>query len=88
MFAIEQVSSHLNQFITWLLFGVTASGKTEVYLRIIEDVVKQNKQALILVPEIGLTPQTVNRFRQRFDTNVEMLHSAMTEKQRLQVCSF
>jgi primosomal protein N' (replication factor Y) len=85
VFAIEQVSSHLNQFITWLLFGVTASGKTEVYLRIIEDVVKQNKQALILVPEIGLTPQTVNRFRQRFDTNVEMLHSAMTEKQRLQV---
>ncbi len=83
--AIEKVCKQLNQFHTWLLFGVTASGKTEVYLRIIEQVVKQGKQALILVPEIGLTPQTVNRFQKRFNTPIETLHSAMSEQQRLQV---
>ncbi len=83
--AISQVCKRLEQFHTWLLFGVTASGKTEVYLRIIEQVVKQGKQALILVPEIGLTPQTVNRFQKRFNTHIETLHSAMSEQQRLQV---
>ncbi len=83
--AIEQVSKSLDQFKSWLLFGVTASGKTEVYLRIIENVVNQGRQALILVPEIGLTPQTVKRFQQRFNVAIETLHSAMTEQQRLQV---
>ena len=82
--AINNVCKKLNEFHTWLLFGVTASGKTEVYLRVIEQVVKQGKQALILVPEIGLTPQTLNRFQQRFNTHIETLHSGMTEQQRLQ----
>jgi len=82
--AINRVCEKLNQFCTWLLFGVTASGKTEVYLRIIEAVIKQGKQALILVPEIGLTPQTVGRFQQRFNISIETLHSGMSEQQRLQ----
>lgn len=83
--AIKRVGERLDQFHTWLLFGVTASGKTEVYLRIIEQVIIQGKQALILVPEIGLTPQTVNRFQKRFNTHIETLHSGMSEQQRLQV---
>jgi len=82
--AINSVCNTLNEFRTWLLFGVTASGKTEVYLRIIEQVIQQGKQALILVPEIGLTPQTVNRFQQRFNTPIETLHSGISEQQRLQ----
>ena len=82
--AINRICDKLNEFHTWLLFGVTASGKTEVYLRVIEQIVKQGKQALILVPEIGLTPQTVSRFQQRFNAHIETLHSGMTEQQRLQ----
>jgi len=82
--AIEAVCHELNQFKTWLLFGVTASGKTEVYLRIIEQIISQGKQALVLVPEIGLTPQTVSRFQKRFNTVIETMHSGMTEQQRLQ----
>ncbi|MBV1908609.1 MAG: primosomal protein N' [Kangiellaceae bacterium] len=82
--AVESICSDLFKFRAWLLFGVTASGKTEVYLRTIEAVLSEGKQALILVPEIGLTPQTVQRFQQRFNTNIEMLHSGMSEQQRLQ----
>ena len=65
-----------------LLFGVTGSGKTEVYLRAVETVLKEGRQALILVPEIGLTPQIVRRFRRRFDCPVAVLHSGLTEKSR------
>ncbi|MCF6193782.1 MAG: primosomal protein N', partial [Kangiellaceae bacterium] len=82
--AVDSVCGELAKFKTWLLFGVTASGKTEVYLQIIEQVIKQGKQALVLVPEIGLTPQTVDRFQRRFNTPIETIHSAMTEQQRLQ----
>lgn len=83
--AIDEICRSLRTFKSWLLFGVTASGKTEVYLRIIQKVIEQGQQALILVPEIGLTPQTVKRFQQRFNTPIEMLHSGMSEQQRLQV---
>ena len=82
--AVDSVCGTLNNFKTWLLFGVTASGKTEVYLQIIDQVLKQGRQALVLVPEIGLTPQTVERFQRRFNTPIETIHSAMTEQQRLQ----
>jgi primosomal protein N' (replication factor Y) len=64
-----------------LLLGVTGSGKTEVYLRCIRQVVEQGKQAIVLVPEIALTPQTVKRFTQRF-SNVAVLHSGLSQGQR------
>jgi len=83
--AVESVCQSLDHYQSWLLFGVTASGKTEVYIRIIWQIIKQGKQALVLVPEIGLTPQTVKRFADRFNTKIEMLHSAMSDQQRLQV---
>lgn len=68
---------------THLLFGITGSGKTEVYLQAIEKVVRIGKQALMLVPEIGLTPQTIARFEQRFPGQVIAMHSAMTNLERL-----
>lgn len=70
-------------FKTCLLQGVTGSGKTEVYLQAIEHYIRQGKQALILVPEIGLTPQTVARFKARFNLPVVVLHSNLTDRQRL-----
>jgi len=64
-----------------LLHGVTGSGKTEVYLRVIADVVAEGKQALVLVPEISLTPQTIRRFKARFG-RIAVLHSHLTPGQR------
>ncbi len=76
-------------FASFVLEGVTGSGKTEVYLQSLEKVLKQGKQALVLVPEIGLTPQTVNRFRRRFPgTPVMLWHSALTDNERLQTWRF
>ena len=66
---------------TFLLHGVTGSGKTEVYIRAIEQVVKFDKQAIVLVPEISLTPQTVGRFKGRFP-HVAVLHSHLTDAER------
>ncbi|QYJ87905.1 primosomal protein N' [Shewanella mesophila] len=66
-----------------LLEGITGSGKTEVYLALLETVLKQGKQALILVPEIGLTPQTISRFKHRFNVQVAVIHSGLTDNQRL-----
>lgn len=72
-----------NVFECFLLEGVTGSGKTEVYLQAIDTVLQLNKQALVLVPEIGLTPQTLQRFSERFSVPVVAIHSKMTPKQRL-----
>ena len=66
----------------FLLQGITGSGKTEVYLRAIEPYLKRERQALILVPEIGLTPQIVSRFETRFGTRVTIINSSLTDKQR------
>ncbi|WP_417329609.1 primosomal protein N' [Halomonas cupida] len=73
----------LDQFHPSLLQGVTGSGKTEVYLQLIEAVVGRGRQALVLVPEIGLTPQTLGRFAQRFRVPVVALHSGLTDHERL-----
>lgn len=80
---IEQFKQRTPGFETILLEGITGSGKTEVYLQLIEIVLKQGEQALILVPEIGLTPQTLSRFEQRFDCPMAIFHSNLTDKQRL-----
>lgn len=72
-----------NSFKVFLLDGVTGSGKTEVYLRVIEKIINNGRQALVLVPEISLTPQTVARFQSRFSTHVAVLHSRLTDRERL-----
>ena len=70
-------------FVPFLLHGVTGSGKTEVYLRVIADALALGKTALVLVPEISLTPQLAARFRARFGDQVAILHSGLSEQARL-----
>jgi len=70
-------------FQVFVLHGVTGSGKTEVYIQVIKKKIKENKQILVLVPEIGLTPQTIQRFQERFSQLSIVLHSGLTEKQKL-----
>ena len=65
-----------------LLHGITGSGKTEVYLHLVKRVLEQKRTALVLVPEIGLTPQLLDRFRKRFGSQIACLHSAFSEKKR------
>lgn len=81
--AVDEIVKQ-KEFQPYLLAGVTGSGKTEVYLRCIETLIKQNKQILILIPEIGLTPQTLKRFRERFNVPIVVLHSNLTDKKRAQ----
>jgi primosomal protein N' (replication factor Y) (superfamily II helicase) len=81
--ALAVLHERLDGFHPCLLHGVTGSGKTEVYLQLIEAVVDGGRQALLLVPEIGLTPQTLARFRSRFRVPVVALHSALTDHERL-----
>lgn len=81
--ALDQILAALREerAPTFLLHGATGSGKTEVYIRAIEEVVSYRKQAIVLVPEISLTPQTVGRFRERFG-DVAVLHSRLTDVER------
>ena len=81
--AINEIVRQSDKFTAFLLEGVTGSGKTEVYLQAIQSVLAQGRQALVLVPEIGLTPQTIKRFQQRFNVPIVVLHSAMSDKARL-----
>jgi primosomal protein N' (replication factor Y) len=69
-------------FHVYLLHGVTGSGKTEIYLRLIAAQLAAGRQTLLLVPEIGLTPQLVRRLRERFGEELAVLHSAVTERER------
>ncbi len=82
--AVAALSTELSTFKAHLLLGVTGSGKTEVYLRVIDTVLKLGRQALLLVPEISLTPQLEATVRGRFpDTKVVSLHSGLNETERL-----
>jgi primosomal protein N' (replication factor Y) (superfamily II helicase) len=81
--AVKAVVNGLGRFVAYVLHGITGSGKTEVYLRLIERVLEQGRRALVLVPEIGLTPQLLGRFRERFDAPMAVLHSALTDSERL-----
>ncbi len=79
--ALAQIKQ--SEFGCYLLDGATGSGKTEVYLQAIAQALEQGKQALVLVPEIGLTPQTLARFIQRFAVPVVALHSGLNDRERL-----
>ncbi len=81
--ALDAIVEDLEGYHCLLLQGVTGSGKTEVYLQAIAAVLAADKQALVLVPEIGLTPQTVSRFKQRFKVPVVALHSGLNDRERL-----
>lgn len=81
--ALAALHQSLGQFAPVLLHGITGSGKTEVYLQVIEAVLKRDAQALVLVPEIGLTPQTLSRFRKRFNVPIVVMHSGMNDTERL-----
>lgn len=83
--AVHAIQAAKDKFQVFLLNGVTGSGKTEVYLQVIECIVKDRKQILVMVPEIGLTPQTIQRFSERFSVPVIALHSGLSEKQRVTV---
>jgi primosomal protein N' (replication factor Y) len=77
---VEPVASHKYQ--TFLLHGVTGSGKTQVYIEAIDEVLKRGRTAVVLVPEISLTPQMVYRFRNRFGDRVAVFHSRMSAAER------
>jgi primosomal protein N' (replication factor Y) len=79
---VAAIGGSLGRFAPHVLYGVTGSGKTEVYLQVIAAAIAQGGQALVLVPEIALTPQLVDRFRQRFSSGVEVLHSGLTGSDR------
>ena len=81
--AIASIRAQSDRFGTHLLFGVTGSGKTEVFLRLIEQCLEQGQQTLLLVPEISLTPQLVGRLAARFGTTLAVLHSGLTDGSRL-----
>lgn len=83
--AINVVAKSLDGFNAILLEGVTGSGKTEVYMQLISQVIAQGKQVLVLIPEISLTPQLENRFKQRFSVAVEVSHSGLTNLQRCNI---
>ena len=81
--ALDALRASLGTFRPFVLEGVTGSGKTEVYLRVIEEVVAGGRQALVLIPEIGLTPQLLARFQARLPCRVEALHSGLSDGERL-----
>ena len=80
--AVETIAEATGRYQPFLLDGVTGSGKTEVYLALIERALAVGRQSLLLVPEIGLAPQTLRRLRQRLGVAVEVLHSNLSEGER------
>ena len=80
---VAAISQSLEQFSCHLIDGVTGSGKTEVYLQAMENVLANNQQVLVIVPEIGLTPQTLLRFEQRFNVPICLHHSNLNDTERL-----
>lgn len=81
--AVQVVEENFGKFKPFLLEGVTGSGKTEVYLQLIDKIIKNGQQALVLVPEINLTPQTVDRFQKRFEIPIATIHSNIAKIKRL-----
>lgn len=80
--AIMEINNSLDSFQPFLLHGVTGSGKTEVYMNVIENVLSRGKEALVLVPEISLTPQFVSNFTRRFGDKIAILHSGLSDGEK------
>ncbi|HCN38578.1 MAG TPA: primosomal protein N' [Bacteroidetes bacterium] len=76
-------SANQNDLTPFLLFGITGSGKTEIYIRVIKDQIENGKTAIVLVPEISLTPQLISRFKERFGDIVGVIHSKLSQGERL-----
>jgi primosomal protein N' (replication factor Y) (superfamily II helicase) len=80
--AIKSILESRNSASTFLLNGLTGSGKTEVYMSVMEPIIRENKQCLVLLPEIGLTPQQIQRFKDRFEVDIAIQHSGLSESER------
>jgi len=80
---LETIAGSPDGYQPYLLQGVTGSGKTEVYLRLIAEQLKADRQSLLLVPEIGLTPQLVSRLKRRFGDRLALTHSGLSDRERL-----
>lgn len=80
--AYKEVINNIHTFSPFLLYGVTGSGKTEVYMHLIEKVLNNGKEAIVLVPEISLTPQLVSQFKGRFKTNIAIIHSGLSQGEK------
>ena len=80
--AVDAINANTG-FQCYALEGITGSGKTEVYLQLIEQCLNNQQQALVLIPEIGLTPQTLSRFQNRFNCPIATVHSGLTDRERL-----
>src|SRR5207248_2918923 len=80
--SIEAIKSALGKFTPFLLEGVTGSGKTEVYIEVMREVVRRGEQALLLVPEISLTPVFAARLKERFGERIAILHSSLSASER------
>lgn len=85
MIAFNSIHNKIMQYKTWLLAGITSSGKTEVYLQVIEEILKKGKQVLFLIPEINLIPQTTDRLRKRFRVPIDTLHSGISNKEKFNI---
>ncbi len=81
--ALNVLLSTLGSFSVNLLYGITGSGKTEIYLRLVAALLARNQQSLVLLPEINLTPQLEGRFRNRLATDIRVLHSSLNQPERL-----
>ncbi len=80
--AVDKVMSSENKSDVFLIHGVTGSGKTEIYMEIIENMLKKGKSSIMLVPEISLTEQIVSRFKKRFTSDIAILHSRLSEGEK------
>ncbi|MFK7863701.1 MAG: primosomal protein N' [Pseudohongiellaceae bacterium] len=81
--AVETINLAKKKYQCFLLDGITGSGKTEVYMRVMETQLTAGRQCLVLIPEIGLTPQTIQRFKDRFNCMTVALHSGLNDTERL-----
>jgi len=82
--ATDEILKSIDNASVFLLNGLTGSGKTEVYMRLMESTIKSGKQCLVLLPEIGLTPQQIQRFKDRFEVNIAIQHSGLSDVERTQ----